>query len=72
MKALFTALAGIGAVIAVLLLVLKQGIFGPLILLGLAVAFYGATFLSEFWKLVTGQYSKADDGKKVQDRNRNS
>ena len=72
MKALVTVLVWIGVTVAVLLLVLKQGFWGPVIILGLAVALYGVTFLSEFWKLITGQYSKANDGKKVQDRNSHS
>ena len=72
MKALVTVLVWIGVTIAVLLLVLRQGILGPFILLGLAVALYGVTFLSEFWKLMTGKYSKENDGKNIQDRNRHS
>ena len=72
MKGLAGTLLFIGGTIAVLLLVLRQGFWGPVILLGLCVALYGVTFLSELWKLLTGKYSKTNDGKKVQDRDRNS
>ena len=67
-KSLVGVLISIGVVVGALLLVLRQGFWGPVIVLGLAVLMFGVTFLSEFWKLMTGKYSKKpgkSDGKKV-------
>lgn len=66
-KSLISILIFMGVVVAVLLLILRQGFWGPVIVLGLAVLMFGVTFLSEFWKLFTGQYSKkpAGDAKKT-------
>ena len=67
-KSLVGVLISIGVVVGVLLLVLRQGFWGPVIVLGLAILMFGVTFLSEFWKLMTGKYSKKpdkSDGKKV-------
>ena len=69
-KSLISILIGLGVLVAVMLLILRQGFWGPVIVLGLAVLLYGITFLSEFWKLITGKYSKdkmakKNDGKKV-------
>ncbi len=62
LKALFSILLGIAGLLAVLLLILRKGLWGPLILLGLAALYYAVTFLSEFVKLF--------HGKKVQGRDR--
>ena len=71
-KSLVGVLVFMGVLVAVLLLILRQGFWGPVIVLGLAVLMFGVTFLSEFWKLMTGKYSKKPagnakktDGKKV-------
>ena len=59
MKSLFSALLGIAGLIALVLLILKKGIWGPLILLALAVLYFGISVLSEAVKLY---------GKKIQGR----
>ena len=61
MKSLFSALLGIAGLIALVLLILKKGIWGPLILLALAVLYFVISVLSEAVKLY---------GKKIQGRDR--
>jgi hypothetical protein len=61
LKSLWTTLFGILLLIGALLLILRKGFWGPLILLVLCVLYFGVTIVSEFLKL---------HGKKVQGRDR--
>ncbi len=61
LKTLFGALLGIGVLVLSMALILRKGLWGPLILLGLAALYFGLTGLWELVKMY---------GKKIQDRDR--
>jgi len=61
LKSLWATIVGAGLVIAALLLILRKGFWGPLILLALCALYFVVTIVSEFLKL---------NGKKVQGRDR--
>lgn len=61
LKPLFTTLVGIAGLVALMALIMKKGIWGPLVLLGLAALYFVVSVVSEAVK----QY-----GKKIQDRDR--
>ncbi len=61
LKSLWATIIGAALVIGALLLILRKGFWGPLILLVLCAFYFLVTILSEFLKL---------HGKKVQGRDR--
>ena len=63
LKSLWATIIGTALLIAALLLILKKGFWGPLILLVLCALYFGVTVISEFLKL---------NGKKVQGRDRHA
>lgn len=62
-KSLLSTIIGAALVICALLLIVRKGFWGPLILLALCVLYFGVTIVSEFLKL---------HGKKVQGRDRHA
>jgi len=63
LKSLWTTIFGAALLIGALLLILKKGFWGPLILLVLCALYFVTTVVSEFLKL---------HGKKVQGRDRHA
>ena len=61
LKSLWSVLVGAGLVLAAMLLILRKGFWGPLILLALCALYFGTTVLSEAVKIY---------GKKIQGRDR--
>ena len=61
LKPLFSALLGIAGLVALMALILRKGVWGPLILLLLAGLYFGVSVVSELVKMY---------GKKVQGRDR--
>ncbi len=62
-KSLLGTLAGMAIMVGVLLIIVRKGIWGPLVILGIAALYFVVTLLSELVKLYE---------KKFQGRDRNS
>lgn len=59
-KSLLGTLAGMAIMVGVLLIIVRKGIWGPLVILGIAALYFVVTLLSELVKLYEKKFQGRD------------